>query len=61
MIRQTKQQQQELEIKFIAKVGATGKYEDGKEKFHIMIPKRFLNEMKKLKGEQVKVIINDEF
>ena len=51
---------QQLEIKFIAKIGPTGKYSDGAEKFHVMIPKRYLDKVKKLKGEQVKVVINDD-
>ena len=52
---------QELEIKFIAKVGTAGKYSDGEEKFHVMIPKRFMDKVRRLKGEQVKVIINDSY
>jgi len=41
-------------------LGAMGKYSDGEDKFHIMIPKRFFKQVKDLKGEQIRVLINDE-
>ena len=36
-----------LRIKFIAKLGAMGKYQDGKDKFHIIIPKQYIDQIKK--------------
>lgn len=50
-----------LKIKFVAKLGAMGTYSDGEEKFHVMVPKQFINnEIRDLKGKQVKVTIEDE-
>lgn len=52
---------QKLKIKFVAKMGVSGKYDsDGQEKFHIMVPRQFINDVKNLKGKQVKVTIEDE-
>jgi hypothetical protein len=50
-----------LRIKFVAKLGSIGKYQsDNEEKYHIMIPKQFIYDIKDLKGKQVKVTIEDE-
>jgi hypothetical protein len=52
----------EMKVKFVAKLGAMGKYDkDGEDKFHIMIPRQFIDEVRDLKGKQVKVTIEDEF
>lgn len=52
---------QKLKIKFVAKLGAMGTYSDGEEKFHVMIPKQFINnEIRDLKGKQVKITLEDE-
>jgi hypothetical protein len=52
---------QRLKIKFVAKLGAMGTYSDGEEKFHVMIPKQYIsNEIRNLKGKQVKITLEDE-
>jgi hypothetical protein len=45
-----------VKIKFVARLGTIGK-----DKFHILIPKEFHEEIRSLKGKQVKVIIDDQF
>jgi hypothetical protein len=38
-----------------------GTYSDGEEKFHVMVPKQFINEeIRDLRGKQIKVTIEDE-
>jgi hypothetical protein len=50
-----------LKIKFVAKLGVMGKYErDGVEKFHVIVPRQFIDDVKGLKGKQVKITIEDE-
>lgn len=52
-----------LKIKFVAKLGVSGKYtKDGLTKFHIMIPRQFAEELERLhlEGKQVKVTVEDE-
>jgi hypothetical protein len=52
---------QKLKIKFVAKLGVMGKYErDGVEKFHVIVPRQFIDDVKGLKGKQVKITIEDE-
>jgi hypothetical protein len=52
---------QKLKIKFVAKLGVMGKYErDGVEKFHVIVPRQFIDDVKDLKGKQVKITIEDE-
>lgn len=51
----------DLKIIFAAKLGAMGKYErDNEEKFHVIIPRQFVDKLRNLKGKQVKVTIEDE-
>jgi hypothetical protein len=53
---------QQLKIKFVAKLGVMGKYEkDGVEKYHVIVPRQFIDDVKNLKGKQVKITIEDEF
>jgi hypothetical protein len=49
-----------LKIKFIAKLGAMGKYKDGQEKYHVMIPKQYFNQVKDLRGTDVRIVIDNE-
>ena len=50
-----------MQIKFVAKLGAMGKYDkDKEEKFHVMIPRQYIDEIKHMKGKQVKVTIEDQ-
>lgn len=49
-----------LRIKFIAKLGAMGKYQDGKDKFHIIIPKQYIDQIKKYKGTHVRIEMDNE-
>lgn len=53
---------QELEIKFVAKLGAMGTYSDGVKKYHVMVPKQYIDKIEKgnLEGKQVKIILTDE-
>jgi hypothetical protein len=46
---------QKLKIVFVAKLGAMGD-----DKFHVMVPKQFNDQIRDLKGKQVKIIMNDE-
>jgi hypothetical protein len=47
--------------KYIYKLTGNGKYQsDNEEKYHIMIPKQFIHDVKDLKGKQVKVTLEDE-
>jgi hypothetical protein len=56
-----KAQLEQLKIKFVAKLGGIGNYEsDGEQKYHVMIPRQFIDQVKDLKGKQVKVTIEDE-
>ncbi len=55
-----KQQLAPLKIKFVAKLGIMGKYEDGEEKFHIIVPKQYVDQVRNLKGKQVKMTLEDE-
>jgi hypothetical protein len=48
-------------IKFIAKLGAMGKYQDGEKKYHITIPRKYISHIKDLEDEQLRVIIDNEF
>jgi hypothetical protein len=50
------QSKQELKVRFVAKLGAMSE-----DKFHVMIPKQFNDQVRNLKGKQVKVTIEDEF
>jgi hypothetical protein len=51
----------EMQIKFVAKLGAMGKYDkDQEEKFHVMVPRQHISKIKHMKGKQVKVTIEDE-
>ena len=55
---------QELKIRFVAKLGVSGKYDkDGLKKFHVMIPRQYTEELDKLnlEGKQVKITLEDEF
>ncbi|MGI8834830.1 MAG: hypothetical protein ACR2IS_19625 [Nitrososphaeraceae archaeon] len=50
-----------LKVKFVAKLGLMGTYEkDGVEKFHIIVPKQHVGQIREWKGKQIKVIIDDE-
>jgi hypothetical protein len=51
---------QELEIKFVAKLGAMGTYSDGVKKYHVMVPKQYIDKIENLEGKQVKIILTDE-
>jgi hypothetical protein len=54
-------QTQDLRIRFVAKLGAMGKYQkDGEDKFHIIIPRGYIEQLRSLKGKQVRVEIDDE-
>jgi hypothetical protein len=50
------QSRQELKVRFVAKLGVMSE-----DKFHVMIPKQFNDQVRNLKGKQVKVTIEDEF
>lgn len=51
----------ELKIIFAAKLGSMGKYQkDNEEKFHVIVPRQFVDKVRNLKGKQVKVTIEDE-
>ena len=52
----------DLKIKFVAKLGLMGKYDDGEEKYHVIIPKQHVKEIKNLnlKGKQIKITMEDE-
>ena len=53
-----------LKIKFVAKLGVSGKYDkDGRTKYHIMVPRQHIDQIESLdlEGKQVKVTIEDEF
>jgi hypothetical protein len=49
-----------MEIKFVAKLGAMGAYTDGTRKYHVMIPKQYIDRVENLEGKQVKIILTDE-
>jgi hypothetical protein len=49
-----------MEIKFVAKLGAMGKYKDGLSKYHVMVPKQYIDQIENLEGKQVKIILTDE-
>jgi hypothetical protein len=51
---------QEMQIKFVAKLGAMGTYSDGTKKYHVMVPKQFIEQIEDLEGKQVKIILTDE-
>jgi hypothetical protein len=42
------------------KLGSMGKYDDGIEKFHIIVPKEYGKQVKDLKGKHVRVYVDDE-
>lgn len=50
----------EMEIKFVAKLGAMGSYTDGSRKYHVMVPKQYTDRLGNLEGKQVKIILTDE-
>jgi hypothetical protein len=50
-----------LKIKFIAKLGAMGKYQDGEKKYHIIIPRKYISHIKDLEDEQLRAVIDNEF
>lgn len=61
MTSKTKRAIEAMKITFVAKLGAMGKYEkDALQKFHVMVPKQYVDQVKDLKGKQVKVTIEDE-
>jgi hypothetical protein len=49
-----------MEIKFVAKLGAMGTYTDGTKKYHVMIPKQYVDRIENLEGKQVKIVLTDE-
>ena len=49
-----------MEIKFVAKLGAMGTYTDGTRKYHVMVPKQYIDRIENLEGKQVKIILTDE-
>ena len=49
-----------MEIKFVAKLGAMGAYKDGSKKYHVMVPKQYIDRIGNLEGKQVKIILTDE-
>lgn len=49
-----------MEIKFVAKLGAMGTYTDGTKKYHVMVPKQYVDRIENLEGKQVKIILTDE-
>jgi hypothetical protein len=53
---------QEMKIRFVSKLGTIGRYSDNRKKYHVMIPKQFIDELDTLdlEGKQVKVTIEDE-
>jgi hypothetical protein len=40
--------------------GAMGKYQDGEKKFHIIIPKKYINQIRDLEDEHIRVEIDNE-
>jgi hypothetical protein len=50
-----------MKVKFVTKLGLMGRYNDGEEKFHIIIPKEHVSEVRNCKGKQVRIIMDDEF
>jgi hypothetical protein len=53
---------EQMKIRFVAKLGVTGKYKKGgKEKLHVLVPKEYVDQLKSLKGKQVRVVIDNEF
>jgi hypothetical protein len=53
-------QVEKLRIKFIAKLGAMGKYQDGEKKFHIIIPRKYIDQIRELEDEHIRVEIDNE-
>ena len=51
---------EELKIKFIVKLGTMGTYGDGEDKLHLIIPKEYVDQLRDLKGKQVRVYVDDE-
>jgi hypothetical protein len=49
-----------LRIKFIVKLGTMGTYDDGVDKYHLIVPKEYGKQIKDLKGKQVRVVVDDE-
>jgi len=37
-----------------------GKYDDGEDKFHIIIPKQYVSQVRNLKGKHIRVYVDDE-
>jgi hypothetical protein len=62
MTKRDQGQIQEMRIRFVSKLGTIGKYSDNRRKYHVMIPKQFIDELDKLdpEGKQIKVTIEDE-
>jgi hypothetical protein len=50
----------ELKIKFIVKLGTMGTYSDGEDKLHLIIPKEYVEQLRDLKGKQVRVYVDNE-